>query len=184
MPLINTITKFLTRLTNMPEEKVKKPRLGQAATEFNVSMDRIIDILTKNGLEISSPTLNSKLTEEMYLCLQKELAKDKMVKEKSDQILTPKTKKEETKTVMDDFMKLFADFGKIVGRDPKSKEAQEMVQRLRDYISAHFYNCTTDILSGLGKMYASGNEFTENIDKAGGKGTAEFVSKAVEEYCK
>ena len=99
MPLINTITKFLTRLTNMPEEKVKKPRLGQAATEFNVSMDRIIDILTKNGLEISSPTLNSKLTEEMYLCLQKELAKDKMVKEKSDQILTPKTKKEETKTV-------------------------------------------------------------------------------------
>ena len=98
MPLINTITKFLTRLTNMPEEKVKKPRLGQAATEFNVSMDRIIDILTKNGLEISSPTLNSKLTEEMYLCLQRELAKDKMVKEKSDQILTPKTKKEETKT--------------------------------------------------------------------------------------
>jgi len=81
----------------MPEERVKKPRLGQAATEFNVSMDRIIDILTKHGLEISSPTLNSKLTEEMYQCLQKELAKDKMVKEKSDQILTPKTKKEEAK---------------------------------------------------------------------------------------
>ncbi|MBP5496497.1 MAG: translation initiation factor IF-2 [Bacteroidales bacterium] len=81
----------------MPEEKVKKPRLGQAATEFNVSMDRIIDILTKHGLEIASPTLNSKLTEEMYQCLQKELAKDKMVKEKSDQILTPKGKKEEAK---------------------------------------------------------------------------------------
>ena len=97
MPLINTITKFLTRFINMPEEKVKKPRLGQAATEFNVSMDRIIDILTKHGLEIASPTLNSKLTEEMYQCLQKELAKDKMVKEKSDQILTPKGKKEEAK---------------------------------------------------------------------------------------
>ncbi|MBP5206817.1 MAG: translation initiation factor IF-2, partial [Bacteroidales bacterium] len=62
-----------------------------------MSMDRIIDILAKNGLEISSPTLNSKLTEEMYQCLQKELAKDKMVKEKSDQIITPKTKKEEAK---------------------------------------------------------------------------------------
>ena len=85
---------------------------------------------------------------------------------------------------MDEFMKLFGNFGKIVGSDPKSKEAQEMVQRLRDYISEHFYNCTTEILSGLGKMYASGNEFTENIDKAGGKGTAEFVSKAIEEYCK
>ena len=68
----------------MPEEKVKKTRLGQAATEFNVSMDRIVDVLKKNGLEINSPTLNSKLSEEMYLCLQKELAKDKLVKEKSD----------------------------------------------------------------------------------------------------
>ena len=81
----------------MPDEKVKKTRLGQAATEFNVSMDRIIDVLKKNGLEINSPTLNSKLSEEMYLCLQKELAKDKLVKEKSDQILPSKNKKEETK---------------------------------------------------------------------------------------
>lgn len=82
----------------MPEEKIKKPRLGQAATEFNVSMDRIVDVLKKNGLEISSPTLNSKLTEEMYICLQKELAKDKMVKEKSDQILPSKSKKEDAKS--------------------------------------------------------------------------------------
>ena len=82
----------------MPEEKIKKPRLGQAATEFNVSMDRIIDVLKKNGLEINSPTLNSKLSEEMYLCLQKELAKDKLVKEKSDQILPSKNKKEESKS--------------------------------------------------------------------------------------
>jgi len=82
----------------MPEEKIKKPRLGQAATEFNVSMDRIVDILKKNGLEISSPTLNSKLTEEMYQCLQKELAKDKMVKEKSDKIIPSKIKKEEVKS--------------------------------------------------------------------------------------
>ena len=50
----------------MPEEKVKKTRLGQAATEFNVSMDRIVDVLKKNGLEINSPTLNSKLSEEKY----------------------------------------------------------------------------------------------------------------------
>ena len=80
----------------MPEEKIKKPRLGQAATEFNVSMDRIIDILKKNGLEIVSPTLNSKLSEDMYLCLQKEFDKDKMVKEKSGH-LSPKNKTEETK---------------------------------------------------------------------------------------
>ena len=81
----------------MPEEKIKTPRLGQAAKEFNVSNDRIIAILAKNGLEINAPTPNSKLSVEMYQCLQKELAKDKLVKEKSDQILPSKIKKEESK---------------------------------------------------------------------------------------
>ena len=86
----------------MPEEKVKVPRLGQAAKEFNVSNDRIVDILTKNGLEINAPTPNSKLSLEMYQCLQKELAKDKMVKEKSDQIIPPRIKKEEVKPTPSD----------------------------------------------------------------------------------
>ena len=86
----------------MPEEKVKVPRLGQAAKEFNVSNDRIIDILTKNGLEINAPTPNSKLSLEMYQCLQKELAKDKMVKEKSDQIIPPRIKKDEVKPATPD----------------------------------------------------------------------------------
>ena len=86
----------------MPEEKIKTPRLGQAAKEFNVSNDRIIDILTKNGLEINAPTPNSKLSLEMYQCLQKELAKDKMVKEKSDQIIPPRIKKDEVKPTTSD----------------------------------------------------------------------------------
>ena len=82
----------------MPEEKIKTPRLGQAAKEFNVSNDRIIAILAKNGFEINAPTPNSKLSVEMYQCLQKELAKDKLVKEKLDQIIPSKNKKEESKT--------------------------------------------------------------------------------------
>ena len=36
--------------------------------------------------------------------------------------------------------------------------------------------------NGLGKMYASGAEFTENIDKAAGAGTAAFVAEAIEIY--
>ena len=35
------------------------------------------------------------------------------------------------------------------------------------------------ILFGLGKMYAGGGEFTENINKMGGEGTAEFTYKAI-----
>lgn len=77
----------------MPEEKKLTPRLPKAASEFNVSQERVIDILTKNGFEINNPSPNMKLTVEMYQCLQKELAKDKMVKEKSDQKMPQKAKK-------------------------------------------------------------------------------------------
>ena len=32
-------------------------------------------------------------------------------------------------------------------------------------------------------MYAGGGEFTENIDKMGGEGTAEFTHRAIQIYC-
>ena len=80
----------------MPEEKITL-RIPKAAIEFNVSQDRIIDILTKNGFEIKSPS--AKLSAEMYDCLQKELAKDKLVKEKSGQMQPTKSKKEEVTAV-------------------------------------------------------------------------------------
>lgn len=81
-------------------------------------------------------------------------------------------------------MLIFADFGKIKEKDPSNEEVQLQVKKLQDYISEHFYKCSKEILNGLGKMYASGGEFTENIDKAAGSGTAVFTAKAIEIYCK
>ena len=80
-------------------------------------------------------------------------------------------------------MAIFADFGAIRDTDPAGEAAQALVRRLQDFISAHYYNCTARILSGLGQMYAAGGEMTENIDRAGGKGTAEFSAKAIAVYC-
>ncbi len=51
-------------------------------------------------------------------------------------------------------------------------------------MSEHFYECTNEILSCLGRMYSSGGDFTDNIDKIAGEGTAVFVGKAIEIYCK
>ena len=81
-------------------------------------------------------------------------------------------------------MELFAQFGELRGRDPADTEVQAQVKRLQEFFCENFYNCTNDILLGLGKMYAGGGEFTENIDKAGGAGTAEFVNKAIMIYCR
>ena len=49
-------------------------------------------------------------------------------------------------------------------QDPASTEVQDQVKKLQSFITEHFYKCTKEILSSLGKMYAGGGEFTENID--------------------
>ena len=92
--------------------------------------------------------------------------------------------KDDEKKLWSDFMKLFEKCGKIKDSDPKSAEAQAMVKDIQNYITKNFYECTNEILAGLGKMYAAEGEFKTNIDKAGGKGTAEFVSRAIAEYVK
>ena len=84
----------------------------------------------------------------------------------------------------DGLMAVFAEMGKIRHLDPASKAAQEMVGKLQRYISANFYNCTKQILAGLGQMYVADERFKENIDRAGGAGTAEFACRAIEIFCK
>ena len=41
-----------------------------------------------------------------------------------------------------------------------------------------------EILSSLGKMYGGGGDFTTNIDKVGGEGTAQFACDAIQIYCR
>lgn len=90
----------------------------------------------------------------------------------------------EEKHITQDFMRLFAEIGEMRAMNPADERVQLQVQKVQDYITEYFYDCTKEILSSLGKEYGSGGEFTENIDKAGGKGTAEFTAKAIEIYCR
>ena len=80
------------------------------------------------------------------------------------------------------FMELFVEFGKMKKEDPTSEAVQAQVKKLQDYITDHFYTCTNEILQSLGEMYVGDNEFTENIDRAGGEGTAQFVAEAIKRY--
>jgi len=80
-------------------------------------------------------------------------------------------------------MQNFVAFGMLLKESPESEAAQNQVKTLQNTITANFYNCTNEILSGLGQMYTGDGRFAENIDKSGGKGTAEFVGKAIEYYC-
>ncbi len=84
----------------------------------------------------------------------------------------------------EDLMDLFYEFGDMKTLDPGSETVQAQVKKLQGFITEKYYTCTDVILSSLGQMYASGGEMTSNIDAAGGNGTAEFVSQAIEIYCK
>jgi DNA-binding transcriptional MerR regulator len=81
-------------------------------------------------------------------------------------------------------MAIFARMGTIRTADPSSPDAQALVKELQDFITAHYYTCTKQILQGLGMMYIAGDEMTANIDKAGGEGTAQFAYEAITIYCK
>ena len=83
-------------------------------------------------------------------------------------------------TVANEFMKIFVEFGQMKEMNPSDEQVQTQVKKLQDYITEHFYTCSVKILQGLGRMYAGGGELTENIDAAGGTGTAEFASKAID----
>lgn len=87
------------------------------------------------------------------------------------------------KTTGDGLMAIFAEFGSLRHLPPASKEAQALVAKLQGYITEHYYTCTKQILRGLGQMYIAGDSMTENIDKAGGNGTAQFTHQAIEIYC-
>ena len=92
--------------------------------------------------------------------------------------------REQLQSAGDALMDIFAQFGAIRHLSPASGDAQSLVERLQNFITAHYYTCTKQILLGLGQMYAAGDSMTENIDKAGGSGTAEFAHQAIEIYCK
>ena len=93
---------------------------------------------------------------------------------------------EEKQSELNDGMNaLIAEFAGCMadGNTPESKEAQALVMKWQTYITENYYTCTKEILAGLGTMYTADERFKANIDRYG-KGTAEFMCAAIQEYCR
>ena len=91
--------------------------------------------------------------------------------------------KEKWAETKDGLMAIFAEFAAC--KDSTSAdfvETQALVAKLKTHITDNYYTCTNEILAGLGEMYVADERFKNNIDKYG-KGTAEFVSKAIAIFC-
>lgn len=86
--------------------------------------------------------------------------------------------------IADGMMNIFKEFGNMKDGQPDSFEAQALAEKLQNYITDNFYNCTPQIFACLGDMYVGDERFRKNIDSVGGEGTAEFAAKAIKEFCK
>ena len=91
--------------------------------------------------------------------------------------------KEKWAEANDGLMAIFAEFAacKENGASADSAEAQALVAKLQTQITANYYTCTDEILTGLGKMYVADERFKKNIDKYG-EGTAEFAAEGIRIY--
>lgn len=93
---------------------------------------------------------------------------------------------EKWQTLSAEMAGIFADFAAAAmtqGLAPESDNAQALVKRLQDHISANYYTCTNEILAGLGQMYTADARFRASIDRHT-VGTADYVSKAITHYCR
>jgi len=76
---------------------------------------------------------------------------------------------------------LMAQFAAVRGQDPAGESAQALVESWQACITKWCYECTDEILDGLGKMYVCDERFAANIDKHG-EGTARCMSEAIAAY--
>ena len=89
----------------------------------------------------------------------------------------------QTAALSGQMMDIFAELGAVRGESPASERAQALVRKLRDFITENYYACSSQILAGLGQMYAAGGDMTANIDRCGGEGTGAFANEAIKVFC-
>ena len=102
---------------------------------------------------------------------------------KEYQLKTGRYNKNDWERIGEKIDKIFKRFADIMDKGADSQEAQNLVKQWQDFITENFYKCNNNTLMGLSKMYIQDERFTQNIDNYR-KGLSEFISSAVEIYCK
>ena len=85
--------------------------------------------------------------------------------------------------IAEELMAMFSELGGLKQLPPDADEVQKKISALQEFITENYYECTDEILRGLGQMYAEDERFRKNIDRAGGEGTAAFANRAIAVYC-
>ena len=65
---------------------------------------------------------------------------------------------------------------------PSCPAAQQAIHQYRMHITDSFYDCTPDILKGLGQLYICDERFTQFFEQCR-KGLAQYVKEVIDVYC-
>ncbi len=77
---------------------------------------------------------------------------------------------------------ILREMSELMNLDPDDADVQAAVKKWQQHITDSYYNCSIEILRGLGKMYIVDERFKKNIDKTA-EGLADFMSRAIKVYC-
>ncbi len=69
-----------------------------------------------------------------------------------------------------------------IDKDIDDVVVQQLVADWQNHITHYYYNCTTEILRGLGEMYVADERFKKYYDDIK-PGLAQFFSNAILRYC-
>jgi DNA-binding transcriptional MerR regulator len=86
--------------------------------------------------------------------------------------------KEDWQAVSAEMQSVLGGFVGIMDKGPSSPEARAAVEKLQAHITTRYYDCTNEILAGLGEMYVKDERFKNNIDK-NAEGLASFINEAI-----
>lgn len=95
---------------------------------------------------------------------------------------TKNYKKEDWARIKNEQEYIYKKFIDSMDKGFSSPDAQAAVKEWQQSITKNFYNCSNEILRGLGDMYVSDDRFTQNIDKYK-PGLSLFLKNAFDYYC-
>lgn len=154
--------------------KLQKERLDGLIVLADTMMNKGVNTLNFKAFDNKKAEELSKEVKEKWgnTAAYREFAEKDAAKE-------PGSRQSDTDALMEQFVR----FGSLKNLSPDSPEVTGQVKALQQFITDRFYTCTDEILAGLGEMYVADERFRNNIDRAGGEGTAEFVACAIRHAC-
>ena len=162
------------------EQQIALPERKQRHLEYITNMARLIKLMGVNYLEFDGFDVNK---------INSYAQQAKTLYGKTDAYREYEKKAKSRRAAQSDVingqvMDFFVRLGKMKDQSPDSDAVQDWVRQLQAFFTEHYYNCTPEILTSLGDMYADGGAMTDNIDAAGGEGTGAFARDAIRFYCR